>query len=347
LAAPSNISITTTSFGGVYAPGDLIFADEFDSFNYALWQYEVNINGGYNNEFQIYDRLGKNAYIKDGAMVIRPSWSLEDYFGGNYEALYNGFLKLEGCTDGAGSSGCQRQASYPNINPPAISARLRTKGTFSFTYGRVEARAKLTSADWQWPAIWMMPENDVYGEWPRSGEIDIMESRGNRQLYLGSQNIGSELVGQTLHFGPSYSNGWYLAHGEKNTAPGRGYDQDFHVYGVEWTPNNIRFTIDGQETKNIVPPGGGMFEFGEYPNNIPNPWVNARNYRMAPFDEAFHLILNVAVGGDYFPQDSNPRPVWGTSQAFLDFMNARDSVRGSWDSEEAAMAIDYIRIYAV
>ena len=77
-------------------------------------------------------------------------------------------------------------ASGNNIIPPAISARLRTKGTFSFTYGRVEVRARIPLADWQWPAIWLLPENDVYGYWPTSGEIDLLEARGNAALWGNS-----------------------------------------------------------------------------------------------------------------------------------------------------------------
>jgi len=347
LAAPSNVSVSTSSFGGIYAPGDLIFQDEFDSFNFGLWIHEVNMNGGYNNEHQIYDKLGSNAYIKNGYMTIRPSWTVDTLYRGNYEELYNGYIKLQGCTDPPGYA-CERQASYPNILPPVISSRLRTLGTFSFTYGRLETRARLPSGDWMWPAIWMLPEHSAYGPWPRSGEIDIMESRGNQYLYNpAGVNIGSEQTASTLHFGPDEGyNGFWQAHGERNTAPGQGYDRDFHIYELEWTPSYIRFRVDGQQIKSVDPPGGGFFELGQFPGNVPNIWANAPNPRMAPFDQPFHLILNVAAAGDYFPRDSNPSPPWGAN-AFLDFMNNRANFGGTWNSEEAAMEIDYIRIYAV
>ncbi|CAG7726697.1 unnamed protein product [Allacma fusca] len=347
LAAPSNVSVSTSSFGQIYAPGDIMFQDEFDTFNKNVWHYEINMGGGGNNEFQIYNTLPENAWVANGRMYIKPAWSVEAMFGGNWEQLYNGYLKLEGCTDPPGSA-CERQANYPNILPPVVSARLRTKGSFSFTYGRVEARAKLPSGDWMWPAIWMLPENWVYGGWPYSGEIDIMESRGNRQLYApGGQHIGSELAGSTLHFGPGWPhNGWWAAHGEKNTPSGQGYDRDFHIYELEWTPSYIRFRIDGTQIKSVDPPAGGFFELGQFPGNVPNPWVNAKNFRMAPFDEDFHILLNVATGGGYFPGDSSPRPPWG-GNPFLDFMSARDDFRGTWNGDDAAMQIDYIRVYAV
>lgn len=80
------------------------------------------------------------------------------------------------CTDGQWW-GCLRTGTGTNILPPAISARFDTRNRFSFKYGRIEINAKIPAGDWIWPAIWMMPNNDHYGGWPRSGEIDIMEAR--------------------------------------------------------------------------------------------------------------------------------------------------------------------------
>ena len=90
--------------------------------------------------------------------------------------------------------GCERQGDGTNILNPISSARLRTSNSFAFTYGKVEARAKLPRGDWLWPAIWMLPLKQEYGLWPTSGEIDIMESRGNLNLQLNGVNIGSEQV---------------------------------------------------------------------------------------------------------------------------------------------------------
>ena len=70
-----------------------------------------------------------------------------------------------------------------------MSAAMRTPLSFAFTYGRVEARAKMPAGDWIWPAIWMMPVREVYGNWPTSGEIDIVESRGNADLLRPSDNV--------------------------------------------------------------------------------------------------------------------------------------------------------------
>ena len=99
-----------------------------------------------NGEFQVYDKKAENAYVRDGVLYVKPTLTL-DINGGNYEYLYNGYLKLDGCT----GSVCERQANYPNILQPAYSARLRTAGSFSFRYGRVQVRAQMPAGDWTWP----------------------------------------------------------------------------------------------------------------------------------------------------------------------------------------------------
>jgi len=89
-------------------------------------------------------------------------------------------------------------------------------------------------------AIWMMPEESIYGNWPVSGEMDLFESRGNRKLFLPSgQSIGSEQMFSTLVFGPDQDHvSWYHTHGELNSPPDQGFDRDFHNYSMEWTPSN-------------------------------------------------------------------------------------------------------------
>jgi hypothetical protein len=91
-------------------------------------------------------------------------------------------------------------------------------------------------------AIWLLPRYNYYGSWPSSGEIDLTEGRGNRKLISRGQNIGSELSSSTLHFGPFWPlNGYEHAHFEKNTAPGNGFDRDFNLFQLEWTPGKDSF----------------------------------------------------------------------------------------------------------
>ena len=108
--------------------------------------------------------------------------------------------------------GCERQGSPTNYLNPIKSARVRTVNSFNFRYGKVEIRAKIPTGDWLWPALWLMPKINQYGTWPSSGEIDLMESRGNLDYSVNGNQLGVEHVGTTLHFGPQWDlNGYEMA----------------------------------------------------------------------------------------------------------------------------------------
>jgi len=104
--------------------------------------------------------------------------------------------------------GCERNAAASgNYINPVRSARLRSLKAVNFQYGRVEIKAKLPRGDWMWPAIWMLPSNNEFGNWPASGEIDIMESRGNDASYPSG---GVNTFASTLHWGPDYAHNAYM-----------------------------------------------------------------------------------------------------------------------------------------
>jgi beta-glucanase (GH16 family) len=147
------------------------------------------------------------------------------------------------------------------------SARIKTQGKFSQAYGRFEARIKLPTGKGFWPAFWMLGSDINSVGWPQCGEIDIMEYRGD----LTSRVSGA------LH-GPGYSGGNPL--GGAYTTTGTPFDQEFHVFAVEWNTTSITWYVDGlsfmtQSTTDL--PGSA-------------PWV---------FNDDFFIILNVAVGGNY------------------------------------------------
>jgi len=355
-AQPDNISVTKTNRDGeVYAPGDLIFSDEFDKLDVETWQHEITMSGGGNWEFQIYHNSRENSYVKDGVLYIKPSLT-SDRHGEDF--LFNGQLSLHGgspadeCTNPS-FYGCERTGSGNNILNPTMSARIRTVNSFSFKYGKVELRAKMPNGDWLWPAVWMLPRYNAYGPWPASGEIDILESRGNRKLFnANGVNIGTEQISHTMHFGPYFPyNGYEKAHYEAQSMLDQGYERDFHTYGIEWTPTGLKYFVDGVETGSVVPPAGGFWEMGDFPADIQNPWVGGE--RMAPFDQQFYLIINLANGGTngFFPDDttgSSPKPWLNTSpNAFLDFWNGKNAWYPTWNGEDAALQVDYIRVYAV
>lgn len=156
--------------------------------------------------------------------------------------------------------GCDRQGTVDNIINPIRSARVTTVNSFGFRYGVVEIRAKMPAGDWLWPALWLMPKDSVYGGWPMSGEIDLMEGRGNRQLYSGDTNVGTGQAGSTIHFGPRWDvNGWATSHATQNRNP--GFDQNFHTYRLEWRSSGLRFLYDGQQILDI-PVGTGFWDRG-------------------------------------------------------------------------------------
>jgi hypothetical protein len=347
-------SITQTVAGVVHAPGDLIFEDNFDKLDFETWQHEITMSGGGNWEFQVYHNSRENSYARDGVLYLKPTLT-SDRHGEDF--LFNGQLSLHGgapadeCTNPS-FWGCERTGSGSNIINPTMSARIRTVESFYFKYGRVEVRAKLPAGDWLWPAIWLLPRYNAYGTWPASGEIDLMESRGNRQLFQNGVNIGTEQISQTLHYGPYYPyNGYENAHFEKNSPPNQGYDRDFHTYGLEWTESHFTFTIDGVHVGTIVPPAGGFWEMGGFPDTVENPWKYGE--RMAPFDQKFYLIINLAVGGTtgFFPDTSTgpyPKPWLNTSpNSFLDFWNAKNNWLPTWNGEDSALQVDYVRVWAV
>lgn len=120
-----------------------------------------------------------------------------------------------------------------------------------------------------------MPQNPIYGTWPASGEIDLFESRGNRNLrdpFNGNQHVGVEQFGSTMHFGPRWDvNGWPTAHYTNNTAPGVGFNSAFHNYRLRWTDSAIQFFIDGHMTGSVDAGDGFWYRDPQFQNSgLPN-----------------------------------------------------------------------------
>jgi hypothetical protein len=109
----------------------------------------------------------------------------------------------------------------------------------------------------------------------------------------------------------------------------------------------MMFSVDNQTITTVRPPAGGFFELGEFPADVENPWTEGPNPLMAPFDQKFHFILNVAVGGNFFPTESVPERPWGTAQTFLDFWKEVESWLPTWEGDDGALQVDYVRVYAV
>ena len=169
------------------------------------------------------------------------------------------------------------------------SSRVRTvkeDGTilFATTYGRVEARIKLPIGNGIWPAFWMLPASDTYGNWASSGEIDIMEFRGR----LPNRSYAN------LHYGEEWPGNKYS--GSLYKYPEGSDGSDFHIYAIEWEPGIIRWYVDDSlfyETSSWW----GMAPEADEPYDYP-----------APYDAPFYILLNLAIGGAFdeyrLPSDS-------------------------------------------
>lgn len=149
------------------------------------------------------------------------------------------------------------------------SARLTTQFKGDWTFGRFEIRAKLPNTQGIWPAFWLLPSRGYYGSGPAGGEIDIMEM-------IGSEPHRSYA---TLHYGnpPERSSNFY------DLPDGATYADDFHLFALEWEPDEIRWYVDDVLFHSET-------EWFTSSRNAPHP---------APFDRDFYLIVNVAVGGTW------------------------------------------------
>ena len=264
----------------------LTWADEFDGdrIDPAKWDFDLGngfvdprsnrfVPGWGNGELQYYTSDTTNAFVRDGLLHVRA-----------LKQPSNGF-------------------DYS-------SARLKTRkrdgaALFNQKYGRFEFRAKLPTGRGLWSALWMLPQDDKYGPWPASGEIDVVEARG--------QEPGK--VHGTLHYGgrgPAHEQS-----GRDFAFPDGGTVADFHVYALEWEPGEIRWLVDGRPYATQ----SSWWSSSKGARRGARPADADRNPFPAPFDQPFYLVINLAVGGNFVgrPDDGTAFP--------------------------AEMLVDYVRVY--
>jgi len=218
--ASTSIVINVTVVQGI------VWSDDFDSPgppNSSKWGYDLGAGGWDKRKTKYFTKRTEKTFVGNGSLKI--ILKKESYQGSAY-----------------------------------TSARILTKGKFSFKYGKIEVRAKLPAGGGTWPAIWMLGDNISTVSWPACGEIDIMEHVGN-QL--------NKIFG-TLH---------YTGHSGGNASGGSvmipNVTTEFHIYKTEWTPSTIKFFVDN------VP----FYTFG--------------NNSTLPFNQKFFIILNIAMGGNF------------------------------------------------
>lgn len=331
----------------VAAQEKLVFFDDFNQFDLRTWKHEITLGGGGNWEFEWYLNNRSTSFVNNSILSIQPG--LTSNILGASGVISGVDLNIWGntpasiCTSNA-FFGCDRASNGANIINPTTSARIGTASSFTFRYGRFETRAKMPRGDWMWPAIWLLPAQEQYGLWPASGEIDIVESRGNDPSYGPG---GVNTFGSTLHFGPyGGQDPFNLAHKEY-TLPSGDFSTDFHVFGLIWNTTNIITYLDTPDNIVLnVPINKGFFDKGGWSPSTFNPWRGAGIN--APFDQEFYIILNVAVGGvaGYFPDGIGGKP-WSdtSSSAALDFIHAQDTWYKSWQGPNSAMEVDWVKVW--
>ncbi|KAJ9605241.1 hypothetical protein H2200_009898 [Cladophialophora chaetospira] len=326
-----------------------VYEDDFtNGFNDKIWTKEAEVGGYGNGQFEETTSTDENVFIKDGILTLKPT--LQDAHLIETNNIIN--LTASGlCTSDSWSS-CVVSTNTTNgtIVNPVKSARINTKKGASIQYGRIEVVAKLPAGDWLWPAIWMLPVNDTYGPWPSSGEIDLMESRGNNWTYgFGGNNI----VSSTMHWGPDGPNDAWWRTNNRQHALHTTYAEGFHTYGLEWTPTHLYTYIDTRLMQvlytNFKTP---FWRRGKFPASSDNgtafvdPWSQTGN-PATPFDKPFYLILNVAVGGtnSWFEDGKSGKPwVDASPTARKDFWDAQKQWYPTWQ-ENGEMQVKSVKMW--
>ncbi len=252
------IMYTTAAIDADYT---LVWEDQFfgNELNRNDWNVELHEPGWVNEEWQAYVDSEDNIYVEDGNLVIQP-------------------LKID---NGDGTY------SY-------TSGRVNTQNKHDFKYGRYEAKVKVPSGMGYLPAFWMMPTDEsYYGQWPKCGEIDIMEVMGQ----------STDTLHGTIHYGDP--------HGQKQGTyvieEGPDFAEDYHVYAVDWEPGKITWYVDGvkfHEATDWYTKREG-FDETAFP---------------APFDQPFYMILNVAVGGSWVGYPDETTEFGDNAQMVVDYV---------------------------
>ncbi|KAJ9143842.1 Glycoside hydrolase family 16 protein [Pleurostoma richardsiae] len=344
-------------------PYCLVFEDDFKALDTSVWSHMVEIDGFGTGSFDWTTTDPLNSYVDESGLHIVPTLTNETTSITN-DQLFDGYtLNLtKGGGDGTCTGTSNTQCSIKSdpkagsMIPPVRSARLTTKGTKSIRYGRVEVVAKLPQGDWLWPAIWMMPEDSAYGVWPRSGEIDIMESRGNDFDYPSG---GRDLYYGSLHWGPSTATDAYWRTTSAKQLRRGDFSEGFHTFGLEWTENHIYFYMDNRLTqilfvgftnKEDLWTKGKFADMEENSTLFTDPWASSTSQTgNAPFDQPFHLILNVAVGSrmGWFPDNQGDKP-WldAATNAQWTFWSAADKWLPTWgEGDKRGMTVKSVKMW--
>ena len=296
--------LTGVIAAGLFISGSLLTLPTGQAKGVVSDDYPLNDSTHWNTEPIWRDEFNGTSLDKDSWNIYGSGWSAN-----NVQSCYsrseenvnvkNGSLNLVGLyKPGARCTGNEKSGNF-------TSGFVETKGKKFWTYGYIEARIKMPNNKSTWPGFWMSPNESVYGSWPRSGEIDIVETKGSNLNYAAADAHWGLSTGYKKH-----AQGKDLPAGFKDTT-------QWHTYGVKWTEGKLEYYIDGVKFHTVS-------SFG---------WPNAANTPYGPFDKPFFLRLNLAIGGDYIDGNGSK---WS---------NAYNALAKYPESFPATMSIDYVRVY--
>jgi len=289
-------------------------------------------------------------YIASNTLYIKPT--LQDATLITTNNTIN--LTQQGICTSTTWSDCVTTTNTTNgtIVQPVKSGRINSKKGAVIRYGRVEVVAQISGGDWLWPAIWLLPVNSTYGPWPLSGEIDVMESRGNNWTQVQG---GDNVMSSTLHWGPNQANDAYWRTNNKQTALHTTYAAAFNTFGLEWSEKYL-FTYVNSRLMQVmyVNFNENLWTRGSFPLTTANgsalvdPWSKTGR-PSTPFDQDFYLIMNVAVGGTngWFQDGSGGKPwVDASPSAKKDFWNAQKDWYPTWQANNGGqMAVKSVKMW--
>ncbi len=215
-----------------------VWRDDFTGtdLDWTKWAAEENGHGGGNGELQYYLDRPANLRVENGVLILEAR---------------------------------REKVNVAGVLKDYSSARIRTRRRMDWQYGRFEISAKLPAGSGLWPAFWLLPTADKYGAWAASGEIDIMEFKGQEP----------DRVHGTLHFGGTWPRNKFK--GQAYRLEKGDFTTDFHLFAVEWEPGVIRWFVDGVQYQEQ------------------REWWSEGDAFPAPFNERFYVLLNLAVGGGF------------------------------------------------
>lgn len=322
--------------------GQLVFVDEFNGtkLDPSKWKAERRFSGEPDFEFNVYVDDAPETLSLQNSQAVLATTTMRKLYKKGPDGKLDLALNDHVCTGLANTHDCVRDGrTISDGLPPIVTAQFTSKQSFSFKYGRVEVRAKMPRADWVTPQIWLQPKHNVYGTSDyKSGQIRIAYTRpANRMLDLYAAAV--LFADEPLRSAKSC-----VKAGTGDTA--EDWSDSFHIYTLEWTPQELRWLVDGKEWCVQGSDKGAFSETSAGGKRLVNSQKLEEGTGLAPFDQEFYLTFGLSVGG--FNEYQHVVKDWNEKapQAQKAFWNSIKRHRDHWLGE-GQMVVDYVKVYTL